>query len=116
MVLLHYCLLPSNLLGNITVLASRSYVLPLKQAARSISSKTMKHREHSEPKPAPFPYKEKRYNFFRALFDPTPSRLDDNSKLVVIEGPPAAGKGVLAKELANELGMAYFPAPTQVLF
>lgn len=63
-------------------------------------------------KPPPFPYKEKRYNFFRALFDPTTSRLDENSKLIVVEGPPAAGKGVLAKELADDLGMAYFPSPT----
>lgn len=63
-------------------------------------------------KPPPFPYKEKRYNFFRALFDPTESRLDENSKLIIVEGPPAAGKGLLAKELADDLGMAYFPSPT----
>ena len=65
----------------------------------------MRHRLQSVPKPKPFPYKEKRYNFFRALFDPTPDRLDENSKLIVVEGPPAAGKGKLAKELAQELEM-----------
>jgi len=73
----------------------------------------MRHRTQGEPKPAPFPYKEKRYNFLRAIFDSTPDRLDENSKLIVVEGPTAAGKGNLAKELAQELDMAYFAAPTQ---
>jgi len=72
----------------------------------------MRHRLQSTPKPAPFPYKEKTYNFFRALFDPTPSRLDENSKIIVIEGPPAVGKGALAKKLADELDMLYFPSPS----
>ena len=73
----------------------------------------MRHRTQAEPKPAPFPYKEKRYNFFRALFDPTPARLDENSKLIVVEGVTGAGKANLARELAAELDMAYFAAPTQ---
>lgn len=81
--------------------------------ARGISSKAMRHRTQAEPKPAPFPYKEKRYNFFRALFDPTPARLDENSKLIVVEGVTGAGKANLARELAAELDMAYFAAPTQ---
>nr|CAG4648639.1 EOG090X05NZ [Polyphemus pediculus] len=80
---------------------------------RGISSKTMRHRLEMAPKPAPFPYKEKEYNFIRALFDhPTPSRLDDNSKLIVIDGPPNAGKAVLAKELAEELDMVFMEPPT----
>lgn len=74
----------------------------------------MRHRLVTDKKPAPFPYHEKRYTFFRALFDSTPSRLDENSKLILVEGPPTAGKGALAKELAKELDMVYFPAPTQV--
>jgi len=81
--------------------------------ARGISSKAMRHRTQGEPKPAPFPYKEKRYNFWRALFDPTPARLDENSKLIVVEGVTGAGKANLAKELAAELDMAYFAAPTK---
>lgn len=72
----------------------------------------MRHRFPSSPKPAPFPYKEKNYNFFRALFDPTTSRLDDNSKIIVVEGLPTAGKGALAKRLADELDMLYIPSPT----
>ena len=81
-------------------------------AVRGISSKTMRHRNPPANKPAPFPYKEKRYNFFRALFDNTTSRFDENSKLIVVDGPPAAGKGALAKHLAAELDMLYLPAPT----
>jgi len=75
----------------------------------------MRHRlPSSSPKPAPFPYKEKNYNFIRALFDPTTSRLDDNSKIIVVEGLPTAGKGALAKRLADELDMLYIPSPTVV--
>nr|CAG4638432.1 EOG090X05NZ [Cyclestheria hislopi] len=77
-----------------------------------ISSKAMRHRNPSPPKPAPFPYKEKKYTLLRSMFDYTTSRFDENSKLIVVEGPPAAGKGALAKELANELDMLYLPSPT----
>lgn len=78
---------------------------------RAISSKAMRHRNPVN-KPAPFYYTEKRYNLLRAFFDDTLSRFDDNTKLVVIDGPPTAGKAQLAKELADELDMVYSPAPT----
>uniref|UniRef100_A0A4Y7M3H7 NADH dehydrogenase [ubiquinone] 1 alpha subcomplex subunit 10, mitochondrial n=1 Tax=Daphnia dolichocephala TaxID=2282166 RepID=A0A4Y7M3H7_9CRUS len=101
-----------KLCGSVIIIARKQQVCAVTVAHRSISGKAMREGLPPVNKPAPFPYKEKRYNFFRALFDPTPNRLDENSKLIVVEGPPAAGKGLLAKELAEELGMAYFPSPT----
>uniref|UniRef100_A0A1B0A1A9 NADH dehydrogenase [ubiquinone] 1 alpha subcomplex subunit 10, mitochondrial n=1 Tax=Glossina pallidipes TaxID=7398 RepID=A0A1B0A1A9_GLOPL len=57
----------------------------------------------------PFPYKEKNYNVFTSMIDKTTPRLNDNSKLICVEGPIAAGKSKLAKELADELEMLYVP-------
>ncbi|KAI5631049.1 deoxynucleoside kinase domain-containing protein [Phthorimaea operculella] len=61
------------------------------------------------PKPAPFDYVNKDYTYLRSLFDRTTHRLDDNSKVVVVEGPVAAGKTQFAKALADDLGMMHFP-------
>lgn len=61
-------------------------------------------------RPAPYDYKNKDYGFISAIFDKTTKRFDENSKLIVIEGPIAAGKSKFAKELADELEMLYMPA------
>uniref|UniRef100_A0A4Y7M261 NADH dehydrogenase [ubiquinone] 1 alpha subcomplex subunit 10, mitochondrial n=1 Tax=Daphnia barbata TaxID=414587 RepID=A0A4Y7M261_9CRUS len=112
MVFFSTCRVSSPKLCGSVIIIARKQLCAVTVAHRSISGKAMREGLPPVNKPAPFPYKEKRYNFFRALFDPTTSRLDENSKLIVVEGPPAAGKGLLAKELADELGMAYFPSPT----
>ncbi|KRT81217.1 hypothetical protein AMK59_4978, partial [Oryctes borbonicus] len=61
------------------------------------------------PKPAPWPYKTKRYTMLHRIYDRTTARIDDNSKLIVVEGPIASGKSRFAQELADELEMVYFP-------
>lgn len=66
-------------------------------------------RDQSKKRPPPFPYKEKRYTFLRSLFDRTTHRFDENSKIVVVDGPVAAGKTAFAKSLAEELDMFYMP-------
>uniref|UniRef100_A0A9N6WXM0 NADH dehydrogenase [ubiquinone] 1 alpha subcomplex subunit 10, mitochondrial n=1 Tax=Evadne anonyx TaxID=141404 RepID=A0A9N6WXM0_9CRUS len=111
MVAFNLCKISSKLFGKVLVVAGQK---SQQFSLRGITSKTMRHRiETSTPKPAPFPYKETSYNFLRALVDyPTTSRLDENSKLIVVDGLPTAGKGALAKELADELDMAYLEAPT----
>lgn len=102
----------SKLYGSVVIIAARQPKNVGLQSIRGISSKAMRHRLPREPKPAPFPYKEKNYTFLRALFDTTTDRFDENTKLVLVEGPPAAGKGALAKEIAEDLEMLYMPAPT----
>lgn len=47
-----------------------------------------------------------------AYFDYTLKRIGENSKVVVVEGPPAIGKSALARALAEELEMKYFPMAT----
>ncbi|CAH1370927.1 hypothetical protein MTP99_012420 [Tenebrio molitor] len=77
---------------------------------RPISSKLLRDQDVDAPKkPAPWNYKEKPYNILNYWTDRTTSRLDENSKVIVVEGPVAAGKTKFAKQLAEELDMLYFP-------
>uniref|UniRef100_A0AAG5DME2 NADH dehydrogenase [ubiquinone] 1 alpha subcomplex subunit 10, mitochondrial n=1 Tax=Anopheles atroparvus TaxID=41427 RepID=A0AAG5DME2_ANOAO len=84
---------------------------PFLIAARNISGKTLRGSKLSKPKP--FPYLEKQYTAWNACLDVltknTTSRFDENTKVVVVDGPIAAGKSAFAKELASELEMKYFP-------
>ena len=45
----------------------------------------------------------------RNIFDKTTPRLDENSKIIVVEGAHAVGKTAFAQELAENLEMKYFP-------
>lgn len=60
-------------------------------------------------KAKPYDYKNKGYNVLNAIFDKTTHRMDENSKIILVEGPIAAGKSKFAKELAEELDMLYIP-------
>lgn len=61
------------------------------------------------PKPAPFDYVNKDYTWLRSLMDRTTHRMDENSKVVVVEGTVASKKTAFAKCLAEDLGMKHFP-------
>lgn len=62
-----------------------------------------------EPLEKPWPYKKLGYNNFFHLLDNTTKRFKDNSKMIVVEGPPALDKTKFAIELADEFGMKYVP-------
>ncbi|XP_050533861.1 NADH dehydrogenase [ubiquinone] 1 alpha subcomplex subunit 10, mitochondrial [Daktulosphaira vitifoliae] len=80
---------------------------------RSISSKTLRASIGLEvKKPAPFPYKEKNYSLLDSLIDHTTKRFDENTKLIVLEGPVGIGKTEIGKQLADELGMHFMPDVT----
>ncbi|KAF2886661.1 hypothetical protein ILUMI_19513 [Ignelater luminosus] len=81
----------------------------LKVPIRGIAGKALRCVESSPPKPAPWPYKTKRYTLLNYVYDKTTPRFDQNSKIIVVEGPIAAGKTKLAKELAEDLDMLYMP-------
>ncbi|XP_043481714.1 NADH dehydrogenase [ubiquinone] 1 alpha subcomplex subunit 10, mitochondrial [Leptopilina heterotoma] len=70
---------------------------------------TREVRKLREPRPPPFPYEEKKFKLWNQLFDDTTFRFDDNTKFIVVEGPPAIGKTELCKKLAHELDMLYVP-------
>jgi NADH dehydrogenase (ubiquinone) 1 alpha subcomplex subunit 10 len=70
-------------------------------------------RDKSKPRPAPFPYQTKPYNLWRAMLqDTTTHRFDENTKIIVVEGPVAAGKSKFAKSLAEDLDMLHMPEVT----
>ncbi|KAH8284330.1 hypothetical protein KR018_001882 [Drosophila ironensis] len=75
----------------------------------NISGRTMRGGPRV-PKVKPYPYKKKKYTVFNAFFDKTSPRFDENSKVICVEGPLAAGKTKFAEELAEELDMQYYPA------
>lgn len=75
---------------------------------RAICGKALKI-DTGVPKPAPYPYKTKKYGMLQRLFDRTTSRFDENSKIIVVDGPIASGKTAFAKALADDLGMLYLP-------
>nr|CAG4649309.1 EOG090X05NZ [Scapholeberis mucronata]SVE93598.1 EOG090X05NZ [Scapholeberis mucronata] len=110
MVFLFTCRLSVKLHANTPAIANKQQlcILPQMLITRDISGKAKREGMDIAPKPPPFPYKEKYYGFFQAFLDSTTSRFDENTKLIVVDGPPASGKGALAQELAEEFGMAYF--------
>ncbi|XP_005175406.2 NADH dehydrogenase [ubiquinone] 1 alpha subcomplex subunit 10, mitochondrial [Musca domestica] len=85
------------------------------QQQRFISGKTMRGGPLVMPH-KPYPYKEKEYGVFQAMFDKTTKRLNENSKIICVEGPIAAGKSKFAKELADELEMLYVPEANMDMF
>ncbi|XP_004927649.1 NADH dehydrogenase [ubiquinone] 1 alpha subcomplex subunit 10, mitochondrial [Bombyx mandarina] len=77
---------------------------------RNISGRAMREAlPPPPPKPAPFDYVNKDYTWLRSLIDRTTHRFDDNSKVIIVEGPVAAGKTAFAASLADDLGMKHFP-------
>lgn len=70
---------------------------------------TSKANMEGRTRPAPFPYKEKKYNDWYQTFDRTVDRFDENTKVLVVDGPIGAGKSTFAKQLADDLDMLYVP-------
>ncbi|KAK8743067.1 hypothetical protein OTU49_001509 [Cherax quadricarinatus] len=79
----------------------------LRPQVATIVSKTLRDKDYTRPKP--YPYKTSNYGFLQAVFDKTTHRFDENSKIIVVDGPIAAGKTAFAKEIADELDMLYVP-------
>lgn len=89
---------------------------PAVQQLCHISGKSLKDPNSKTVKPKPFPYRTTNYGVFRAMMDKTTKRFDENSKIIVVEGPIGAGKTKFAKELAEELEMCYVPDANMDMF
>uniref|UniRef100_A0A6A7FQ76 NADH dehydrogenase [ubiquinone] 1 alpha subcomplex subunit 10, mitochondrial n=2 Tax=Hirondellea gigas TaxID=1518452 RepID=A0A6A7FQ76_9CRUS len=86
---------------------AKTFDLSQIEQRRGIVSKSMRLPDYKRK--APFPYTEKRYNLWRAIFDDTTQRFDENSKILVVDGPPSGNKAKLAMGIAEELDMMYMP-------
>lgn len=95
----------SNLSGKSLVITPKCF----------ISGKTLRG-SNKVVKPAPYPYETKKYGLFQAFLDKTSKRIDENSKVILVEGPLAVGKTKFAKELAEELEMKYIPQANMDLY
>jgi len=64
---------------------------------------------HGEKYPyaQPYPYWKKSYNVWAAWFDRTIPRLNENSKVIVVEGNVGVGKTEFAKNLAREFDLKF---------
>ncbi|XP_069187958.1 NADH dehydrogenase [ubiquinone] 1 alpha subcomplex subunit 10, mitochondrial isoform X2 [Procambarus clarkii] len=96
--------------SSVSGLTGRALAAPLpvlRPQVATIVSKTMRDKDYKRP--VPFPYKKDTYGFFAAVFDKTTFRFDENSKIIIVDGPIAAGKTEFAKEIAEELDMFYVP-------
>lgn len=67
-------------LRGLTAGNKTTVVLPVLQQKCNISSKSMRG-SRKLVKPPPYPYKQKGYGFMNALFDSTPARFDENTKV-----------------------------------
>lgn len=65
-----------------------------------------------EERMKPWPYKKVGFNGMFALIDGTTKRFNDNSKMIVVEGPPALNKTKFCQELADEFDMKFVPGFT----
>lgn len=60
-----------------------------------------------------YPYKTKRFNILRSIFDFTTSRINENSRIIMVEGPPCVGKTEFAKKLAQRFNLLHIPSVTE---
>lgn len=59
------------------------------------------------PYPEPFPYWKKSYNIVANFLDKTIPRLNENTKVIVVEGNIGVGKAEFAQSLAKEFDLKY---------
>lgn len=67
----------------------------------------------TKEKPAPWPYNNKTFTVLDQFTDSTEARLDENSKVIVVEGNLAVGKSAFARKLADNLQFHFVPAITE---
>ncbi|XP_022708728.1 NADH dehydrogenase [ubiquinone] 1 alpha subcomplex subunit 10, mitochondrial-like [Varroa jacobsoni] len=68
------------------------------------------HKSLRKPKDIkPFPYETKKYGVIQGFLDDTAKRLDENSRIIVVEGSICSGKSTLAKTIAEEFDFLHFP-------
>ena len=67
---------------------------------------------YGEPYPysAPWPYEKKRLNPISELYDIALTRMNGNSKVIIVDGNVASGKNEFARQLAKNFDLKYYPA------
>jgi len=92
-----------------SILNSSSFLAPNAIQVRTITRKEL--RDPDRPKYAPWPYKTKQYTYWHAFFDDVTHRINDDSRVIVVDGPPTGNKDALCKSIADALDFHYIPSP-----
>lgn len=58
---------------------------------------------------APWPYKSRPYRWYHQIYEHTTKRMNENSKIVVVEGNIGTDKTSVAKKISEEFDMLYLP-------
>lgn len=82
-------------------------------AAAAVSIEGHRHLTTNPKYEKPYPYKTKRFNILRSIFDFTTSRINENSRIIMVEGPPCVGKTEFAKNLAQRFNLLHIPNITE---
>lgn len=101
--------------SRLCLLVTRCSPLLVRQPSIVAPANVVGHK-HLTTKPnykKPYPYKEKSFGFFRAMFEYTSARLNENSRILLVEGPPCVGKSEFAKNLADNFKLKYMPPITE---
>jgi len=67
------------------------------------------HGQPAKRKHPAWPYKTRPYNELYQFFDHTTKRFDENTKVIVVDGPIAIGKSWLGQKIAEEFDMKFIP-------
>lgn len=98
--------------GLTKVLARGSLKFPVLSSVRFISSKY----NADLRRPKPYPYQTRDYKFPWIFLEDTEDRFNQNSKIIVVEGPIASGKNEFCKKLGEDLDMLVLPPANMDMF
>lgn len=106
----------ASVLGRLAQRVNFRQVLRKQGALLTTPVRTLAHKDFLEilpDTPAPWPYRTKRYRWYHSTLnlDKTIWRINENSKVILVEGNIGVGKSTFAKDLADQLGMLYVPEP-----
>jgi len=83
---------------------------PIVLGARTIMGKAQRG-EVERPQSQIFPHEEKDFSLWAMVTDRCTTKMDENSRIILVDGAHAIGKTDLAKQLAEEFDMKVMPYP-----
>jgi len=82
------------------------------QATQTRSMQSIETMDPNRKRVKPWPYETRPYRYWHALWDDVSHRFDENTKIIVVDGPPGSNKAGLAQHVAKAFDMKYMPPPT----
>merc|ERR1719295_2350975 len=83
---------------------------PIILGARSSMGKALRG-DVERPQSQIYPHETKDFTLWQECYDRASTKMDSNSRIILLDGAHAIGKTELAKQLAEEFDMKYMPYP-----